>query len=215
MSALSAIEAGIDEAAIPGTEAKRPSQPDLQLVTGSVRPAPAPSGGGAAGAGADIARSVARPPATGAPDVRRPATGAPVARPPATGAPDVRRPATRARRPATRARPAGHQDAVAPLRLTRRGRIVVAVLAVVLATVIITVIGMAVAGGAQASNHGRDGAGYQGMRQIVVQPGESLWTIASQAEPSADPRLVISRIMTANSLTSTVVQAGELLWVPK
>jgi LysM domain len=81
--------------------------------------------------------------------------------------------------------------------------------------VVISVIAMAVAGGAQASNHGRDGAGYSGMHQIVVRPGETLWTIATAAEPSADPRLVISQIMTVNSLTSTVVQAGELLWVPK
>ncbi len=106
-------------------------------------------------------------------------------------------------------------SAKAPLRLTRRGRAVVAVFAVILATVVITLIGMSVAGGAQAANHGRAGAGYQGMRQIVVRPGETLWTIASRAEPSADPRLVISRIMTANSLSTTVVQAGQLLWVPK
>lgn len=102
-----------------------------------------------------------------------------------------------------------------PLRLTRRGRAVVAVFAVILATVVITLIAMAVAGGAQAANHGRAGAGYQGMRQIVVRPGQTLWTIASRAEPSADPRLVISQIMTANSLSTTVVQAGQLLWVPK
>jgi hypothetical protein len=106
-------------------------------------------------------------------------------------------------------------SANAPLRLTRRGRAVVVVFAVIVATVVITLIGMAVAGGAQAANHGRAGAGYQGMRQIVVRPGETLWTIAARAEPSADPRLVISQIMTANLLSTTVVQAGELLWVPK
>jgi hypothetical protein len=111
-------------------------------------------------------------------------------------------------------RPGGAQHA-APLRLTRRGRIVLAVLTVVLATVVITVIGMAAAGGAQATNHGKAGAGYQGMRQIVVQPGQTLWSIAAKVEPAADPRLVIAQIMTANSLTSTVVQAGELIWVPR
>lgn len=103
----------------------------------------------------------------------------------------------------------------APLRLTRRGRIAAAVLAVAIATIAITVIGMALAGGAQAANHGRAGAGYQGMHQIVVQPGETLWSIATMTEPAADPRLVIAQIMTANSLTSTVIEAGELLWVPQ
>jgi len=80
---------------------------------------------------------------------------------------------------------------------------------------VIAALGLAAAGGAQAANHGRPGAGYQGMRQIVVRPGQTLWTIATQAEPSVDPRLVISQIMTTNSMTSPAVQAGELLWVPK
>jgi Tfp pilus assembly protein FimV len=92
---------------------------------------------------------------------------------------------------------------------------VVTAVAIFVATVVITVIGMAAPGGAQAANHGRPGAGYGGMHQIVVRPGQTLWSIAARAEPSADPRLVISQIMTANSMTSDVVEAGELLWVPK
>jgi hypothetical protein len=108
-----------------------------------------------------------------------------------------------------------HHAERSPVRLTRRGRLVAAALAVLVATVAVTVLGMAMAGGAQASNHGRDGAGYQGMHQIVVQSGQTLWSIALRAEPSADPRLVIAQIMTANSLSSTSVQAGQLLWVPK
>jgi LysM domain len=102
-----------------------------------------------------------------------------------------------------------------PVRLTRRGRLVVGALAVVLAAAIMTVISMAASGGAQAANHGRQGAGYQGLRQIVVQPGQTLWSIAAKAEPSADPRLVVAQIMAANSLTTTAVQAGQELWVPK
>jgi hypothetical protein len=85
---------------------------------------------------------------------------------------------------------------------------------VVLATVALTVVSMSLSG-AQAANHGRAGAGYQGMRQIVVQPGQTLWSIAVRAEPSADPRQVIAEIMAANSLTGSSVQTGELLWVPK
>jgi LysM repeat protein len=92
---------------------------------------------------------------------------------------------------------------------------VVAVLAVVLATVVITIVSMAVAGGAQASNHGKPRAGYQGMHQIVVQPGQTLWSIAAQAEPTVDPRLVVAQIIAVNSLTSAVIDAGELLWVPR
>ncbi len=103
----------------------------------------------------------------------------------------------------------------APVRLTRRGRIVLGVFVAVVVTAILTVVSLA-ASGAQAANHGQPGGGYQGMHQIVVRPGESLWSIAERAEPTADPRLVVAQIMTANSMTSSsALQAGELLWVPK
>ena len=86
--------------------------------------------------------------------------------------------------------------------------------AVMLATVALTIVSMSLSG-AQAANHGRAGAGYQGMRQIVVQPGQTLWSIATQAEPSSDPRQVIAEIMSANSLTGSNLRAGQLLWVPR
>lgn len=106
------------------------------------------------------------------------------------------------------------RPAAAPLRLTRRGRIVVVLLAAALATVAITAASMAFSD-AQAANHGRPGGGYAGMHRIVVRPGQTLWSVAVQAEPSADPRQVIQEIMTANSMTGSTVQAGQLLWVPK
>jgi hypothetical protein len=52
------------------------------------------------------------------------------------------------------------------------------------------------------------------MRQIVVQPGQTLWSIAVAAAPSADPRVVIPRIEEANSLGGSTVYPGETLWVP-
>jgi hypothetical protein len=70
-------------------------------------------------------------------------------------------------------------------------------------------------GGAQATNHGRPGGGYQGMHQIVVEPGDSLFSIASAAEPTSDPRNVIAQIMSVNDLTNTNLSVGEELWVPR
>jgi hypothetical protein len=102
-----------------------------------------------------------------------------------------------------------------PVRLTRRGRTVVACLLVTGLTVVALLISLLVSGGAQATNHGQARAGYQGMRQIVVQPGQTLWSIAAAAEPSADTRVVVQEIMTANALTSSGVSAGQLLWVPR
>ncbi len=103
----------------------------------------------------------------------------------------------------------------APIRLTRRGRVVVCGLVIVAITVAALLVSLLASGGAQATNHGKDGAGYHGMHQVVVQPGQTLWSIASAAEPSADPRDVVEQIMTVNGLTSTDVPVGEELWVPR
>jgi LysM repeat protein len=53
------------------------------------------------------------------------------------------------------------------------------------------------------------------MTQIVVRPGQTLWSIAAAAEPSADPRIVIQQIIDANALGGNTIRAGQLLWVPK
>jgi len=102
-----------------------------------------------------------------------------------------------------------------PVRLTRRGRAVVAFLLVTGLTIGALLFSLVVSGGAQATNHGQARAGYQGMQQIVVRPGQTLWSIASAAEPSADTRVVVQEIMTANALTSDDITAGQLLWIPR
>jgi hypothetical protein len=115
-------------------------------------------------------------------------------------------------RPQLTPRPAARP---APIRLTRRGRVVVCGLVIVAITVAALLVSLLASGGAQATNHGKAGAGYQGLHQVVVQPGQTLWSIASAAEPSADPRDVVEQIMTVNGLTSTNVPVGEELWVPR
>jgi hypothetical protein len=99
--------------------------------------------------------------------------------------------------------------------LTRRGRVVVAILTVLVAIGVMAVLWLTVAGGALASGHGPARAGYQGMTRVVVRPGQTLWSIATAAEPTADPRVVIQQIMQVNSLGSAVLYPGEVLWVPK
>jgi len=102
-----------------------------------------------------------------------------------------------------------------PTRLTRRGRAVVAALIVTGVTIVALLATVLASGGAQATNHGQARAGYQGMHQIVVRPGQTLWSIASAAEPTADTRIVVQQIMTVNRLTGTTISAGQLLWVPR
>lgn len=116
-------------------------------------------------------------------------------------------------RPPAQARRAAAQFP-APLRLTRRGRLVIATATVLVGTVAALTISIIVSGGAQASNHGQARAGYQGMHQVVVRPGQTLWSIAVAAEPAADPRLVIEQILAVNALPSSQLRAGQLLWVP-
>jgi hypothetical protein len=103
----------------------------------------------------------------------------------------------------------------APLRLTRRGRLAVGAALALAAAAAASLVIVTASGGAQASDHGQARGGYAGMREIVVRPGQTLWSIAAAAEPSADPRVVIQQIMSVNSLTNAQIQAGQLLWVPR
>jgi hypothetical protein len=209
MSALGAIEAtDFDEAAA----AQRGR---LRLVAA---PPPAGTRRGSAGQ-AGVSRrfsgpraGVSRARAGASSALVRPGVAHPGVAQPGVAQPGVAQPGVA--QPGLAQPPAVLRPGPAPLRLTRRGRLVLAAVAVLLATLAITVTSMVISG-AQAANHGRPGGGYAGMHQIVVQPGQTLWSIAAQAEPSADPRLVIGQIMTVNSLTGSEVQAGELLWVPK
>ncbi len=98
------------------------------------------------------------------------------------------------------------------LRLTRRGRIVL----IGFLVVVIGLIWLAAAGGSVATGSGVSTGGYdKHMSQVVVEPGDSLWSIAARAEPNADPRLVIQQITDINVLPSAEIAAGQRLWVPK
>jgi len=101
---------------------------------------------------------------------------------------------------------------VAPLRLTRRGRVVAATAAALL----VTVVSLLLAGVAQATNDGPSSrAARQNLVQVVVHPGQSLWSVAESADPDQDPRAVIQQIIDLNSLNGDTVFAGQQLWVPR
>ena len=104
----------------------------------------------------------------------------------------------------------------AAVRLTRRGRVVVAVLAIVTAAAVAAMIWLALAGQARASNQLVPGhAGASGMTRVVVGACQTLWGIALAAEPTADPRAVIQQIIDVNSLNCDQIHPGEILWVPR
>ena len=101
--------------------------------------------------------------------------------------------------------------AVAPIHLTRRGRFVVSALSFVamLAFSLFSIVGLATAS-AKASNETASAT----TTQIVVAPGETLWTIAMRVNPEIDPRAVIEQIKDLNVLEGIDVYAGQVLLVP-
>jgi len=95
-----------------------------------------------------------------------------------------------------------------PVRLTRRGRIVV-----VMAFLAALVGGGAVLGHAPSQAAGR--VHHVAPRTITVAPGETLWTVAERIAPRVDPRLVVTQIQQLNHLRSPQLLAGMQLVVPR
>ncbi len=49
---------------------------------------------------------------------------------------------------------------------------------------------------------------------VVVQPGDTLWTIAAAHYPGDDTRTRVDQIEQLNNLSSPVIEAGETLRLP-
>ena len=115
------------------------------------------------------------------------------------------RPATSTRAVPVAGRPglARRHSAPVGLRVTRRGRLVV--LAVALLVVLLPGAWRAMA---TAQTEG------PATVAISVQPGDTLWGIASAIDPGADPRALIAEIRELNALTSSGLVPGQVLVVP-
>jgi hypothetical protein len=102
--------------------------------------------------------------------------------------------------------------AVAPrtrLRITRRGRLVLT--ALVAAPLALGAGLVALNGGAAVAS--KDAAGTT-FRYVTVSSGQSLWDLAEEIAPSADPRDVIASVVDLNRLPTSDVAAGQQLAVP-
>lgn len=108
--------------------------------------------------------------------------------------------------PARAVEPRTEGPPAAGLRLTRRGR-----LAVFLTCLAVACAGLVMVAGA-ALGTGEAGEPVP-TEQVTVQPGDTLWGIASQAVPGADPRDVIEQIRDLNRIGASL-QAGEKIQVP-
>ena len=94
-----------------------------------------------------------------------------------------------------------------PLRLTRRGRLVVFLASLVaVLSVLFVVLSEAATGTAERGQP-------VPVRMVQVESGDTLWTIASRAAPGQDPRDLIDRIQELNSLHGSL-QVGSKIAVP-
>ncbi|MCR2810002.1 MULTISPECIES: LysM peptidoglycan-binding domain-containing protein [unclassified Microbacterium] len=97
------------------------------------------------------------------------------------------------------------------LRLTPRGRRSLAALAALPAVV---ALNLAVLSGGSALASRDAGAPAGTFTTLTVASGESLWSIAEQVAPSADPRDVVDAIARLNALDGVTVSAGQRLSIP-
>ncbi len=147
---------------------------------------------------------LARPRLLVLPPVRRARVAAPRAARPVVSRPAVRPAAVRpvAARPVA----AGHAAQAPTLRLTARGRLVLLLALVGLATAVSLFSGaVSLAGTSSAPVP---------VRYVTVEQGQSLWAIAGDVAPGADRRDTVSRILELNALPGSGVRAGQRLAVP-
>lgn len=96
---------------------------------------------------------------------------------------------------------------LAGLRLTRRGRVVLVLLAMLLLAPMVTWGATAV-----ASSPGEPTE----VRVHAVQPGETLWGFAQEiARPGEDVRHAVGRLQELNEMSTGTLRVGELLLLPK
>jgi Tfp pilus assembly protein FimV len=97
------------------------------------------------------------------------------------------------------------------LRMTVRGRRVVALL-VALPAALAVGAGMIAGGSALAARD--DGAPSTPFETVTVVGGDTLWSLAEDVAPSADPRDVVDAIARLNALDGVTIKPGQRLAIP-
>lgn len=95
---------------------------------------------------------------------------------------------------------------MATVHLTRRGRLVLVLFVMVVAVIAGLTLGHGSSLAASRS-HAKP-------HQVVVESGETLWSVAARIAPHSDPRLVVADIESLNHLSTPSVEAGQQLVVP-
>ncbi|HET8969479.1 MAG TPA: LysM domain-containing protein [Candidatus Nanopelagicales bacterium] len=98
------------------------------------------------------------------------------------------------------------------VRLTRRGKRLLRTAVAALA-LLVTVVVLAISSGAVSA--AGSGAAAPATRQVVVQPGQTLWGIAGEAMPTVNSREAAQRIAALNGLApGAEIVPGQPLLLP-
>jgi nucleoid-associated protein YgaU len=108
--------------------------------------------------------------------------------------------------------------AVRPVRPTTRLRLTVRGRRVLLALAALPLAGglafAAISGGSAIASGDETTATTASFNTVTVMPGDTLWSIASEVAPAADPREVIGEISRLNALPSGEIQIGQQISIP-
>jgi LysM repeat protein len=104
--------------------------------------------------------------------------------------------------------PPGESSTQPGLRLTRRGAAVLAVLVAVVGVALVWVAALSA-----PSHAGGVGAGPKAAApaSVVVDPGDTLWSIATQIAPGTDPGREVARLQQLNHLAGVALAPGQVL----
>ncbi|TCC02986.1 LysM peptidoglycan-binding domain-containing protein [Kribbella soli] len=106
-------------------------------------------------------------------------------------------------------RRASVQPEPATLRLTRRGRMLLTAVSVLVFGAAILVLGLRVAGVLEPGPH------FTHTVPMQIAPGQTLWSIAEDTNPGQDPAAVVEKIANLNNLaTPADIIPGQTLQIP-
>jgi hypothetical protein len=104
----------------------------------------------------------------------------------------------------------GYQFPKSHLRLTKRGRAVVTTLAAL--PLVVAAFLYALNGGPATAT--MDVAPAQSYEYVTIVAGQSLWEVAGEIAPAADPRDVVTDILSFNGMSSAELFPGQRLALP-
>lgn len=110
----------------------------------------------------------------------------------------------------------GHAPArpSAPLRLTRRGRLLFRGLPLMLSVAALTATAAFFAGVMLSPPAVSADVASEDLVTVTVMPGDSLWSIARDAAPGVDPYVTMERIGELNALEGGELELGQELYLP-